>query len=137
MALTNAGKDFIAAQVANCGGSPSASKSAKYIALTANTNAASVTSTSLTGEITTAGLARQAATTLTHTAGSSTYQISAVFTVVSADISGGAVAVYKMGVFNDTSANSGVLVYETVLGSTATLSAVGDQLTVQQTVTIS
>ena len=135
--LTNAGKDFISAQVANCGGSPSASKAAKYIALTANSTAPAAGDTALTGEITTAGggLLRAAATTLTHTAGTSTYQIAQTFTANGSDSL--PVTVAKIGVFNDTSANSGVLVYETLLGTTATLSASGDQLTVTQTVTIS
>jgi len=42
----------------------------------------------------------------------------------------------KVGIFSDTSANSGVLVYETAI-TAATISAVGDQLTITQTVTLS
>ena len=41
----------------------------------------------------------------------------------------------KVGLF--TAASAGTLVFETVLGTTATLSASGDTLTITQTVTLS
>lgn len=129
--LTNAGKDHIALQVA---GSASATAVAKWVALTANSTAAAAGDTTLTGEIVTAsgGLIR-AAGTYAHTNGTSTYTISNTFTTNANDSL--PVTIAKVGIFNASS--SGSLVFETLLGTTATLSAVGDTLTITQTVTLS
>lgn len=129
--LTNAGKDHVSKQVA---GSASATAVAKWVALTANSTAPSATNTTLASEITTAGggLVR-AAGTYAHTNGTSTYTITNTFTANGSDSL--PVTVAKVGIFN--AASSGDLVFETLLGTTATLSASGDTLTITQTVTLS
>lgn len=129
--ITNAGKDHVAKQVA---GAASATAVAKWVALTANSSAASASDTTLTGEITTAGggLVR-AAGTYAHTNGQSTYTITNTFTANGSDSL--PVTIAKVGIFNASS--SGDLVFETLLGTTATLSASGDTLTITQTVTLS
>lgn len=128
--LTNAGKDFVAAQVGGAGGT----NTAKYIALTANSTAPAAGDTTLTGEIVTGGggLLR-AVGSYAHTGGTSTYTMSKTFTTNGSDSL--PVTVAKVGVFDASSA--GNMVFETLLGTTATLSAVGDTLTVTQTVTLS
>ena len=129
--LTNAGKDHIALQVA---GSASATAVAKWVGLTANSTTPAVSDTTLTGEIVTAsgGLIR-ATGTYAHTNGTSTYTLSNTFTTNANDSL--PVTIAKVGIFN--AATSGSLVFETLLGTTATLSAVGDTLTITQTVTLS
>ena len=128
--LTNAGKDFIAAQVGGAGGTATAA----YIALTANSTAPAVGDTSLTGEIATAsgGLIR-AVGTYAHTAGTSTYTITKTFTANGSDSL--PVTVAKVGLL--TASSSGTLVFSTALSPTATVSASGDTLTITQTVTLS
>jgi carbon monoxide dehydrogenase subunit G len=128
--LTNAGKDFISAQVGGAGGTATAA----YVALTANSTTPAVGDTTLTGEITTAsgGLIR-ALGTYAHTAGTSTYTITKTFTVNGSDSL--PVTVAKVGLL--TASSSGTLVFSTLLSPTATLSASGDTLTITQTVTLS
>jgi len=130
--ITNAGKDHVAKQVA---GVASATTIAKYVALTANTSAAAAGDTTLTGEITTAGGGLLRATgTYAHTNGTSTYTITNTFTTNGSDSL--PVTIAKVGIF-DTATSGGALVFETLLGTTATLSASGDTLTITQTVTLS
>lgn len=130
--LTNAGKDAIASMVGDSSGSRAAA--ATFLALTANTTAASAADTTLTGEITTAGggLVRAAAT-YAHTGGTATYTLTKTFTANGSDAL--PVTIGKVGVFNASSAGS--LVWETLLGTTATLSASGDALTITETITLS
>lgn len=130
--LTNAGKDMVAGALGDRSGSRPAA--GDYLALTANATAPAAGDTTLTAEIVTAsgGLIRAQAT-YAHTGGTSTYTLSKTFTVNGNDSI--PVTVAKVGVFNASS--SGSLVWETLLGTTATLSAVGDALTVTETVTIS
>lgn len=130
MLLTDAGRDFAMAQLS---GSASATNVAKWIALTADDTAASVESTTLTGEITTAsgGLVR-AAGTYAHTGGTDTYTVSNTFTANENDSL--PVTIAKVGLFSE--ASSGALVFETLLSTTATLSASGDTLAITWTVTI-
>ena len=130
--LTNAGKDHIAKQVA---GAASTSTVAVYVALTANSSAAAATDTTLTGEIVTAGggLLR-ALGTYAHTTSTSVYTITKTFTTNGSDSL--PVTIAKVGIF-DTATSGGALVFETLLGTTATLSASGDTLTITQTVTLS
>jgi hypothetical protein len=128
--LTNAGKDFIAAQIGGAGGTATAA----YLALTANATAPAAGDTTLTAEIVTAGggLLR-AIGTYAHTAGTSTYTITKTFTANGSDSL--PVTVAKVGLL--TASSSGTLVFETALSPTATLSASGDTLTITQTVTFS
>lgn len=130
--LTNAGKDMIASALGDSSGSRAAA--ATYLALTASSTAASASDTTLTGEIATAsgGLVRAAAT-YAHTGGTSTYTLTKTFTANGSDSL--PVVVAKEGVFNASS--SGTLVWESLLASTATLTASGDSVTLTVTVTLS
>jgi hypothetical protein len=107
-----------------------------YMALTVNATAPAATDTVLTGEITTAGggLIRQLCA-YAHTTGANTYTLTGTFTANGSDSLGGGVIVAKIGTF-DSLVQPGVMFHETLLPSTATLTAVGDQLTVTQTVTM-
>jgi hypothetical protein len=130
--LTNAGKDFIAAQVGGAGGTATAT----YIGLTANATAPAASDTTLaTGggaEIATGGLTR-ALGTYAHSGGTAVYTISKTFTTTGSDSL--PVTIAKVGLF--TAVSAGTMVFETALSPTATLSASGDTLTITQTVTLS
>jgi hypothetical protein len=130
--LTNAGRDMVASAVGDRSGSRAAA--ADYIALTANTTAPSAADTTLTAEIATGGggLIRATAT-YAHTGGQATWTLTKTFTANGSDSL--PVTIGKIGVFNASS--SGSLVWETLLGTTATLSASGDALTVTETITVS
>jgi hypothetical protein len=130
--LTNAGRDAVASAIGDRSGSRAAA--ADYIALTANTTTPAGSDTTLTAEIATAsgGLVRAAAT-YAHTNGQATYTLTKTFTTNGNDSL--PVTVGKIGVFNASS--SGALVYATLLSPTATLSAVGDAVTITETVTLS
>jgi hypothetical protein len=129
--LTNAGKDQIASATANTSTQAAA---ANYIALTANSTSPGAGDTTLTGEITTAsgGLVRAQAT-YAHTNGTSTYTLTKTFTANGSDVL--PVVIAKIGVFNASS--SGSLCFETLLSTTATISASGDALVLTETVTLS
>ncbi len=129
--LTNAGRDFVADSLGKSASRPAV---ADYIALTASSTSPSASDTTLSGEITTSGggLVRAQAT-YAHTSGQATYTLTKTFTANGSDSL--PVTVAKIGVFNASS--SGTLVYETLLGATATLSASGDALAITETVTIS
>lgn len=137
---TNAGHDFQAFVMANAGTGATGTVGtgtyapANFIALTANATAPAATSTTLTGEIATAGggLVRAQATTISHTAGANTYALSRTFTANGSDAL--PVTIAKIGILN--AATGGTLVFETALTTTATLSASGDQLTITETVTM-
>jgi hypothetical protein len=107
-----------------------------YMGLTANATAPAAGDTTLTAEITTAGggLIRKICA-YAHTGGAQTYTLTPVFTVNGSDSI--PVTIAKMATFT-TLTGAGRMVHETLLTpSTATLSAVSDQLTVTQTVTMS
>lgn len=128
---TNAGIDAIAGQVLGTAAQPAAFN---YVALTADTGAPAAGDTTLTGEIATAsgGLIRKQAT-YAHTNGTSTATLTVTYTANSNDRL--PVTVAKIGVFNAVS--SGTLGFESLLSSTVTISASGDQLTITDTITIS
>lgn len=129
--LTNAGKDQIASAVANTSTQAAA---ANYIALTANATAPSASDTTLTAEITTGGgglIRAQAA--YAHTGSTATFTLTKTFTANGSDSL--PVTLAKIGVFNASS--SGSLCFETLLSTTATVSASGDQVTITDTFTIS
>jgi hypothetical protein len=108
------------------GGAP-----AWYMALTANNGAPAAGDTTLTGEITTGGggLIRKICT-YAHTGGAASYSLTAVYTANGSDAL--PVTIAKIGVFN--SLVSGQMLFETLLSATAVMSAIGDQLTVTDTV---
>lgn len=130
--LTNAGKDFVAGALGDRSGSRPAA--ADYLALTANATSPAGSDTTLTAEIATAsgGLIRAQAT-YAHTGGTSTFTLTKTFTANGNDSL--PVTVAKVGTFNASS--SGTLAWSTLLGTTATVSASGDSLTVTVTITIS
>ena len=101
--------------------------SARWIALTTNTTAPAASDTTLTGEITTGGLARVAGT-YAHTPGATSYTITASWTASATHT-----AVHKGGLFNASS--GGTMAFTTVLNAQATLAS-GDQLQVTWTVNI-
>lgn len=111
------------------GGAP-----AFFVGLTANASAAAAGDTSLTGEITTAGggLIRKISV-YAHTTGAASYTLTTAFTANGTDTL--PVTVAKVGVFASLTA-AALMVFETLLSSTATLSASGDQLTTTHTVTL-
>lgn len=107
---------------------------AAWMALTANSEAVTVggSKTTLAGEITTSegGLIRALAT-WAHTTGTNTYTLTNTFTANSHDSL--PVTLAKIGVLN--AQNGGRLLFETLLSSTATLSSIGDNVAVTETVT--
>ncbi len=106
-----------------------------YMALTANATAPSASDTSLTAEITTAGggLIRKLAT-YAHTTGAASYSLAATFTANGSDSL--PVTLAKIGIFNSVVGAAGRMQFETLLSATATLSAVSDQVTVTDTVSL-
>lgn len=130
--LHTAGKDFVASALGDRSGSRAAA--ADYLALTANTTTPGAGDTTLTAEIATAsgGLVRAQAT-YAHTGGAGTYTLTKTFTANGSDSL--PVTIGKVGVFNASS--GGTMPWSSLLSPTATLSAVGDALTVTETVTIS
>jgi len=109
---------------------------AAFMALTANSGAPASGDTALTGEITTAGggLIRKLAS-FAHTAGTATYTEAATFTANGTDAL--PVTLAKVGMFPTLTGASGIMVFETLMSATATMSTSGDQVTNTQTVTIS
>jgi hypothetical protein len=130
--LHTAGKDFVASALGDRSGSRAAA--ADYLALTANTTAPSAGDTTLTAEIATAsgGLIRAQAT-YAHTGGAATYTLTKTFTANASDSL--PVTIGKVGVFNASSA--GTMPWSSLLSPTATISAIGDALTITETITIS
>ena len=121
--ITNAGKDFISAQI---GSTTTGSNGANYIALSSDSTAPAATDTTLTGEISGSGLDR-AQGTYSHTAGTNTFTVQEVFTA-----SGTVSAIQKTGLF--TASSVGTMMAENTFSSVNLIS--GDQLTVTWTITI-
>jgi hypothetical protein len=121
--ITTAGKDFISAQL---GSTSPGTNGANYIALTTDATAPAAGDTTLTGEITTGGLAR-AIGTYSHTAGTNTYQVQKQFTA-----SASFTAVQKAGLF--TAVTVGTMMAENTFSSVNLIS--GDQITITWTITI-
>lgn len=86
------------------------------------------------------GLSRQIAA-YAHTSGTSTFTIANTFTQGASDPGSSAVA--KVGIFAHgvtaapTTTTTGVILFNTLLASTATLSAVGDNVSITDTITVS
>jgi hypothetical protein len=129
--ITNAGKDFISAQIGSsvaAGGSAPGSTGANFIALSSDTTAPAATDTTLTGEVTDVnGLAR-AQGTYSHTAGQATFTISKTFSAT-----GTYTNVQKAGLF--TASSSGTMMAENTFSPVSL--ANGDQLTITWTITLS
>lgn len=127
--ITNAGEDVISRQTA-CGatGAPACANGGVYIALSTDSGAPSATDTTCPSESSVSGLAR-ALGTYAHVAGTNTHTISHTFTLGTA----GAVVIAKVCMFD--AASGGNLFAETLLSATATVNAVGDQVTITWTFT--
>jgi hypothetical protein len=127
--LTTVGRDALHAQHLTTGAQPAAFN---YMAVSANATAPSAASTTLPGEITTAGggLLRAQAT-YAHTGGTNTSTLTKTFTANGSDTL--PVTIAKIGVLN--AASVGTLGYETLLNATATLTVAGDNVAVTHTIT--
>lgn len=106
-----------------------------YMALTTDSATPVATDTTLPSEITTAGggLIRKLAT-YAHTTGASSYSLAATYTANGSDSLPAIIA--KIGIFNTLVGATGRMQFETKLTATATLSAIGDQLTVTDTISM-
>lgn len=105
--------------------------SARFMALTTNSSAASASNTTLTGEITSNGGSRALAT-YAHTFGTATFTLQKAFS-----ITGTLTAIHRMGLFAALSAaGADPMIFETVLNQDATMGN-GDTLTVTDTLTVS
>jgi hypothetical protein len=120
------------------GGAPSF-----YMGVTANATAFNATDATLAAEIwTSGGGIRRRLATWAHTTGTATYTIANTFTVNGSD-TGLPITIAKIGIFQHfvnatvTTSNSGQMLFETVLSSSAVLSAIGDNVAITDTVTIS
>jgi hypothetical protein len=109
---------------------------AGFMALTANNGAPASGDTALTGEITTAGggLIRKVCS-YAHTGGTTTYTEGATFTANGTDSL--PVTAAKVGMFPTLTGATGIMVFETLMSATATLTVSGDAVTNTQTVTVS
>lgn len=107
-----------------------------YLAITTNATGPSATDTTLTSEIATAGggLIRKLAT-YAHTATIASYTLTATFTVNASD-TGLPVTIAKLGIFNTLVGATGRMQFETAVSPTAVLSAIGDSLTLSETVSM-
>lgn len=107
-----------------------------YMGLTATATAAVDGDTALTGELNAAGAAglnRQLAT-YAHTASGTTTTLTKTFTAAAADTL--PVTIAQIGIFQGVVLAASRMIFRTVLNATATLSAIGDQLQVTETVTL-
>ena len=124
----NARTDAGASWVAGLLGGTGTTAPAKYIGLTADATAPIKTDTTLPGEITTNGLARVLGTYTLTVPTPATLNAQVAWTLTNIFTYTGAVQVVvaKGGLF--TAATVGILAFETVLPSTATVNANGDQI---------
>lgn len=129
MLLTNAGRDDLHNQHLTTGTQPAAFN---YVGLSANATAPSAANTSLPGEITTAGggLIRKQLTHA-HTIGTNTSTLTGTYTANGTDSL--PVVVAKVGVFRHVTSN--LMGYETLINATATLTIIGDSVTLTETIT--
>jgi hypothetical protein len=126
--LTNAGKDYLHAQYWT--NNSAGGVGVNFIALTESTITPAVTDTTLSGEITTNGLARTIASTRSHSAGANTTVLSLTFTA-----SGSFTDVKASALFNASSSGTMGHIANFATGS-GTLSS-GDQIAVTWTCTAS
>jgi hypothetical protein len=123
--LTNGGRDFIHNQAYT--NVAAGTQGSRYIAVTTDSGAPAAGDTTLTGEISTNGLQRVAATTNTHSNGTNTSTLGITFTA-----SGAHTSVQKSALFNASS--TGTMTHEATF--TAVTLATNDQLQVTWTLTL-
>lgn len=126
--LTDAGKDWMHAQVYT--NTAAGTRGAGFIASTESSITPAVGNTTLTGEITTNGLARADATTKTHTAASNTTTIEHTFTATGAFTS-----VLASALFN--AASAGTMPHIANFGTGSGTLATNDTLKITWTLTLS
>ena len=124
--LTNNGRDYAIAQFYTNTGAGGVGMN--FIALTSDTTGADATDTTLPSEITTNGLERLLATTISHSTGTNSTTLNKVFTA-----SGTHTAVQMSGTFNQL-AVGGILAHEAVF--TPVTLASSDTLSVTWTLTL-
>jgi hypothetical protein len=123
--LTTEGRDFFHAQVYT--NTSAGTRGSGFLAVTADATAAAAGDTTLTGEITTNGLARADATTKNHTDNANVTLIEHEWTA-----SGTHTNVQKVGMFNASSA--GIMTHEGTFTAASLIS--GDKLKVSYTVNL-
>ena len=123
--LTNGGRDFIHSQAYR--NTSAGTEGSRYIAVSTDAGAPAAGDTTLTGEISTNGLQRAAATTNTHSAGTNTSVLGITYTASNTHTS-----VQKSALFNQSS--TGTLTHENTF-TPVTLQA-NDQLQVTWTLTL-
>ena len=126
--LTDAGKDWMHAQVYT--NTSAGTRGAGFVASTESTITPAAGDTTLTGEITTNGLARADATTKSHTAAANTTTIEHTFTA-----SGSFTNVKASALFNASSA--GTMPHEANFGTGSGTLASNDTLKITWTLTLS
>jgi len=121
--ITDAGKDFISAQL---GSTSPGTNGANYIALSSDTGGADAADTTLAAEITTGGLARSQGD-YAHTGGEDTFTVTETFTASATHTD-----VQLAGLF--TASSAGTMMAENTFTSVSL--ANGDQLTITWTITL-
>lgn len=124
--LTNGGRDFIHNQ--SYRNTSAGTEGTRYIAVTTNATAPDAADTVLTGEITTNGLARAAATTNSHTNGTNVSTLGVTYTAT-----GSHTNVQKSGLFNQLSVG-GTMTHENTFTPVSLVT--DDQLQVTWTLTL-
>lgn len=108
--LTNGGRDFVHAQVLT--NTAAGTRGANGVGVSVNTGGADVAHTAVAGEITTGGLTRKVADTITHSAGTNTAQFITTFTATATHT-----AVQLAGTFNNI-VSGGTLTHENTFTAT-------------------
>jgi hypothetical protein len=124
--LTNAGRDFFHAQCYT--NTVAGTQGTNYIAVSDDATDPDATDTVLAGEITTGGLERAVADTITHVADTNTTTLEITYTATSAFTD-----IHKSALFN--AAAAGTMSHEAAFDTDVTL-AVDDTLTVTWTLTL-
>ncbi len=123
--LTNGGRDYF--HQGDYTNTASSGRGCNFAAVSENTVAPAATDTTLAGEITTGGLARKVADTITHTVGTNTSQLITTWTATAAFS-----AVSKGGTFN--ALQGGTLAHEFQFAPAAL--SINDQLQLTTTFTL-
>ncbi|MGI0019187.1 MAG: hypothetical protein ACREAY_01810 [Nitrososphaera sp.] len=132
--ITNAGKDFISAQI---GSTTPAGNGANFIALTTTAVTPAAGDTALAGEITSGGLSRGTAGTYAHTNGQSTFTVTKQFSATATHTNVQSAGLFTAAVTGTPGAggDDGTMMAENTFSSVTLQN--GDQLTITWTITLS
>lgn len=132
--ITNAGKDFISAQI---GSTSPGGNGANFIALSTTAVTPAAGDTALAGEITTGGLSRGTAGTYAHTNGQSTFTVSKTFTASATHTNVQSAGLFTAAVTGTPGAggDDGTMMAENTFTSVTLQN--NDQLTITWTITLS